>query len=388
MIEVDHISLGDAPGDLAVGKIQGLAGQRRYGEAAEAIFEFFRTAAWAEIESSSMKQDGIVLPHASWNIVMAILLQAYAFEVVAEHIKGMFKAVEVVIGRKDDNKPTAVDIHLNGKNVVFFIHNKINQDWMWFVALRFMGVLPMLMHVCRFRRGDGCFSISMLDDSAEGEPSFSSLHPSSVLLPDPIFVESAGYYTLRNEFANTMPFSKRNMQGMWRGSTTGTRVTTWRTLPRAILCSLANQNSSLLDCGFTNIVQFSSLEERDELIRSKLMKPIIRSADFDKYAFHIDIDGNSNSWPGLFSKLLSAGAVFKVASKEGYRQWYYDRLKPWFNYIPVESDMSDLVEKITWAGSHLERAERIGRAGHDLAASMTLANEMDFAIVAIEGAFA
>ncbi|WP_158747096.1 glycosyl transferase family 90 [Acidisphaera sp. L21] len=387
MIEVDHISLGDTPGDIAVGRIQGLAGQLRFGEAAEAIFELFRSPVWAEIENGTFEVDGLVLPHQSWNVIMAILLQAYAFEVVADHIKKMFNATDIVIGRKDDDKPTILDIHINDGSVVFFLHSLVNRDWMWFAALRFIGILPMIMHIYRYRRGNGSFSISMLDASSTGEPSFSSVDVASTLLPDPIFVESGGYYTLRRTFQTPPPFNERNLRAMWRGSTTGTRVTTWRTLPRAILCEMSERDGNLLDCGITNVVQVDSIAEREEIINSNLMKPTISSSDFAKYAFHIDIDGNSNSWPGLFSKLLSGGTVFKVASKEGYRQWYYDRLKPWLHYIPVETDMADLLAKIQWARNNIDRAERIGRAGRGLAASMTLGSEMDFAVAAIEAVF-
>jgi hypothetical protein len=58
----------------------------------------------------------------------------------------------------------------------------------------------------------------------------------------------------------------------------------------------------------------------------------------------IDIDGNANSWDGLFWKLLSNSVVLKVESNNS--QWYYSQLKPWHHFVPVKADLSDLVEKV------------------------------------------
>jgi hypothetical protein len=74
----------------------------------------------------------------------------------------------------------------------------------------------------------------------------------------------------------------------------------------------------------------------------------------DKY--QIDIDGNSSSWPGLFQRLLSGDTVLKVTSNKGWRQWYYDDLLPWENFVPVASDLSDLVEIVDWLVGHDELA--------------------------------
>jgi len=58
----------------------------------------------------------------------------------------------------------------------------------------------------------------------------------------------------------------------------------------------------------------------------------------------VDVDGNANSWDGLFWKLLSNSVVLKVESP--HRQWYYSRIKPWKHYVPVKPDLSDLEEKV------------------------------------------
>jgi SAM-dependent methyltransferase len=98
--------------------------------------------------------------------------------------------------------------------------------------------------------------------------------------------------------------------------------------------------------------------------------------EFNRFKYQIDIDGNSNSWPGLFQKLLTGSPVLKVTSPYGFRQWYYDRLKPWVNFVPVAADMSDLVEKVKWLKAHDDAARQIGKRGRALAESLDYPGEL------------
>jgi Glycosyl transferase family 90 len=93
-----------------------------------------------------------------------------------------------------------------------------------------------------------------------------------------------------------------------------------------------------------------------------------------KYA--IDIDGFSNTWGNLLIRMAYGCCVIKVGSQFGYRQWYYDRLKPWEHYVPVKADMSDFAEKIEWVRTNDAEAKAIAERGQALAKSMTFAGEM------------
>ena len=246
----------------------------------------------------------------------------------------------------------------------------------------------MLLHVYSHRKNDGGIQIGLGDECLERAGSFCSNNPQSILLPDPIFIETGAYHLLKSNFATGRSWGERNPKAFWRGSTTGRPVTTWRTLPRAILCEIGLQNDDLFDCGITHAVQGRTPEETNEILHSDLMRSFVKPAEFSSYRFHIDIDGNSNSWPGFFSKLLSGGAVFKVNSLGDYRQWYYSRLVPWTHYIPVHSDMRDLIEKVQWARAHMDFAQKIGAAGQCLAESMTIAKEMGYAVGVIDASLA
>lgn len=60
--------------------------------------------------------------------------------------------------------------------------------------------------------------------------------------------------------------------------------------------------------------------------------------------------------------LLAGGSlVFKPDSK--YFEHFYEDLKPYIHYIPVEKDLSNLVEKIKWAQENDKRAKEIAKNG-------------------------
>lgn len=174
----------------------------------------------------------------------------------------------------------------------------------------------------------------------------------------------------------------------WRGNTTGMRVGEhWQGLPRLQLCELANRpsNQDIFDVGVSSFAQISKREAK-EVRALGYAKGFVPMSAGTRYKYQIDIDGNTNAWPALFKKLLSGSTVLKIASPHNFRQWYYDELIPWVNYIPVKSDMSDLVEKIYWLIDHDDEAMQIGINGRKLASKLTYDEELNKALINIHKA--
>ena len=69
-----------------------------------------------------------------------------------------------------------------------------------------------------------------------------------------------------------------------------------------------------------------------------------------KYKYILDIDGYTNTWDANVWKLYSGSIVLKV--KSTWKQWYYDELKEWVHYVPVENDLSNLNEMIEWCDNN------------------------------------
>ena len=231
---------------------------------------------------------------------------------------------------------------------------------------------------------EGSICISLEDMGVVPGICFSDFRPEYSLLPDPIFMGSNGYISVKESFDNSgIKWADRRPVAIWRGSTTGwfdtsgLRVTDWRSLPRIRLCTLGKGEQSEsrdLDAGITAAIQIAEGYDK-EIEGLGISRPFMALKDFQRFKFQVDIDGNSCAWPGLLTKLCSGSVVFKVLSPVGFRQWFYDRLIPWINYVPVSADMSDLLDKIAWLKQRDELAQLIGANGRQLTVEMTPANE-------------
>lgn len=237
----------------------------------------------------------------------------------------------------------------------------------------------------------GVALVDVGDWSSRKGLSFCDNDPSAHLIPDSNFLSSDAYAaTLQAYRANPRPWAERRPTALWRGGSTGIPADGIMSLPRVQLCKIGLETAGeqLIDAGISHIVQARGPEETAMLQASGVLRDSIPITQFLHYKYQIDIDGNSNSWPGMFQKLLTGSPVLKVTSPAGYRQWYYDRLVPWINFIPIRSDMSDLVPVLRFLLENDGLAERIGTAGAALATSMTVESETRRSFDVVAGAFA
>ena len=224
-----------------------------------------------------------------------------------------------------------------------------------------------------------------LDDLPSGPGlAFCGNATSHVLVPDPVFMEFAGYAAARNNLQrHWVPWSSRADKVFWRGASTGfrelNRAKTWQELPRFRLCLLVKDlaRDDLFDVAISKLVQIRDQRERAEIGERGIVHDEVAPATFMNYKYSIDIDGNTSSWPGLFTKLMMGITVLKVDLITGYRQWYYDRLLPWKNFVPISSDMAELLQVAEWLRAHPLEAERIAAAGHELADLLTMPRVID-----------
>ena len=246
--------------------------------------------------------------------------------------------------------------------------------------------LPLLVDFARRNdAGAGAVWLSLADPGTVPGLTYGDFRDGFYLLPDPIFMQTRGYAEVKATYAaQAVPWEARAPIAFWRGSTTGwydvagRKIRGWRDLPRVELCRLAQPEAArgLLDAGLSGIVQIEDEQDREAIRQAGLLKGNVSWSEFQKYKYQIDIDGNTNSWPGMFMKLCTGSPTLKVQSSMGFRQWYYERLVAWENYVPVAADMSDLLEKIAWLQAHDEAARRIGANALDLALSMSEASEI------------
>ena len=205
--------------------------------------------------------------------------------------------------------------------------------------------------------------------------SFSSYDPTKLLVPDFYFFRDHGYQGLRDWVAkNDVPWSERNNEMVWRGRLTGAGLFSIdpaqrdNPLIRQRLRLAMHAKDTPLDFRFVSAV--TPLETR-LISNAGLMADRIDSRTWGGRKFAVDIDGFSTTWDNLFHRLLMGNCVLKVDSQIGFSQWYYHRLRPYENYVPIKKDLSNLREQIDWVLHHDDEAREIARAGQKLAENLT-----------------
>ncbi len=258
------------------------------------------------------------------------------------------------------------------------------------VVNRWLALSPLFFQFDRSENLPGRIVINFNDAGMEPGLAFSGDSPDHVLIPDSDFFKTRGYARAREHFdRHFRPWNQRSPSVFWRGSSLGQKHHAVLDMPRARLCQIANAAAARewFDVG---MVEVFDVREADaarlraaDLIRDRVPWKQLRS-----YRYHVDIDGNANSFAGLFLKLLSGSLVMKVASPNRYAQWYYDRLKPWENFVPIRSDMSDLLEIAAYCRAHDDLAQRIAQSGRQLTRSLTFEKEFNTAVETVKQAFA
>jgi len=256
------------------------------------------------------------------------------------------------------------------------------------VVNRWLALWDLYAHLDRPENPGGRVVINFNDVGVEPGLTFCGNSPDSLLIPDSNFFKSRGYEKAREFFAkNPLPWDQRCASVFWRGSSLGTKGNPILEIPRARLCQIAKAaRHDWLDIGLVDTVDISE-SDAAQLRSLDLIKERVHWTQLHKYCFHIDIDGNANSYAGLFRKLLSGGVVLKVASPDHCTQWYYHRLKPWENFVPVRSDLTDLLEVAAYCRDHDDLARNIALRGRELAFSMTYEKELAGAVETVRKAF-
>ena len=227
-------------------------------------------------------------------------------------------------------------------------------------------------------------------EASEARFSPSSRNPRAIPVPDHYFILRNGFAAERAMAeAAAVAWADRRDTIVWRGGANGEGIhpvsqadaTNPRVIQRARLCMLAGSIPNLE-------AKLTSGQGPERGLEAFALSGLTgtprpeREWLGDKFA--IDIDGWTNAWSNLLIRMHFGCCVLKVASADGYRQWWYDRLRPWEHFIPVRADMADLAEKVDWVRSNDVEAKAIASRGQQLARSMTLASETAIAVQIIE----
>lgn len=213
------------------------------------------------------------------------------------------------------------------------------------------------------------------DDTAQPVMCFSSNRPDDALVPDCAFVASNAYaYFHALAETHRLTWAMRLPAAYWRGVLTGVAGNFEQVLdlPRVRLSRLRHP---WLNAAITDTSQYRHLEP--ELSRRLAVEGCLGAREEQvenfRYRYLIDIDGNTNSWAGLFVKMIAGGCILKVSSP--FRQWFYDRLRPGVEYVPVDDPEEDILRRLEQSLRVDEKSQQMGESAQKLASSMTLDSE-------------
>ena len=235
-----------------------------------------------------------------------------------------------------------------------------------------------------------CFSICNRDKNITGFPSLCQSrlidNPSDLLIPDFYFILSDGYrqdldplQIPGDSLSMQQIISNRSRKLYWRGSTNSSYLPGY--LSRLDFIKMLNNAPGIDDvasCKFTAIDdQRKALLDKQEAKAMREDLGLVKSDLFmiqAKYLLHLDIDGHSCSFPGLYRKLALGGCVLKINSP--YIQWYYHMLKDGVNFVSASS-VDELLEKVNYFRENWSAAVRVGIRASILAKQITIESSLD-----------
>lgn len=173
---------------------------------------------------------------------------------------------------------------------------------------------------------------------------------------------------------NTIPWKSKKPTAVFRGGTTGcgTTIETNMRLKASHISAmgLSDENGiPYLDAGihkwnlrprknqnspYLKTIELSSLT----FGLSKPLTPLEQAS----YKYILNIDGHVSAF--RLSLELSLGSVILLV-KSNWKLWYSDMLKPYVHYVPIEADLSDLIEKIKWCRNNDDKCEQIAQNARD-----------------------
>ncbi len=139
----------------------------------------------------------------------------------------------------------------------------------------------------------------------------------------------------------------------WIGSC-HTHPVRWR------LYELGRQNPDLLDVHHVEWVQDPSHRRLASAAGNQLSLP----EQAARWSALLDVEGLGYS--GRMKLLMHSGRPLLVQDRP-WREWFWDALVPMEHYIPVRSDLSDLVDHARWVLENPHEAARIGSAAQKVA---------------------
>lgn len=165
-----------------------------------------------------------------------------------------------------------------------------------------------------------------------------------------------------------IPWEDKKPTAVFRGASTGCGVTI-DTNPRLKLANLSlitppdDDGIPLIDAGITKWQlrprKIMGIQELQIIRKNELPFGLIDKLtpkQQSEYKYVINVDGHVSAF--RLSLELSMGSVILLAESK-WKLWFRKFLKPYKHYIPINEDLTDLVEKIKWCKNNDSECKKI-----------------------------
>lgn len=176
-----------------------------------------------------------------------------------------------------------------------------------------------------------------------------------ILIPDERSIGPWWLGEIRMIKKNRVPWEEKKTSMFWRGGFT-------KELRRSLV-ELSLMHPGDLDARFARSPEYSELQEDFE--KRGFMGKRCTWIDLLKYRYLPYVDGVMCAWPALQARLFSQSVTFKPDSEE--IQWFNRVLKPYIHYIPVQKDLSNLMDQLHWARRNDSLAKEIAENAYAFA---------------------
>jgi hypothetical protein len=153
----------------------------------------------------------------------------------------------------------------------------------------------------------------------------------------------------------------------FRGGSTGCGWDTNSNM-RLKAVQLSSMHPELIDAKLTQITNKMKVHKtrRAGFVSNKLFKiyPKIPQERYSDYKYILQIDGNVAAY--RLAKTMLLGSVILIVQSD-YSLWYQDLLEPFVHYVPIKSDLSNLVEMIEWCKLNDKKCKTIAKNAKKLA---------------------
>lgn len=198
-----------------------------------------------------------------------------------------------------------------------------------------------------------------------------------VLIPDFEALTGNEHLLYQVKIGNALyPWKSKLNRVIWRGSMTGypyiepfdsSMITIPRMggifslknfldFPRTRAITISLQYPDKIDARYTTLSQCIDCNR----IRSQFSEYFGHHMSIDQhlsYKYQLLIDGNTCAYSRAYWQLFSNSVILKQNTNA--LQWYSRAIRPWVHYLPIQSDLSDLVEVVDWAIYHEEQTKKI-----------------------------